>query len=135
MLDLEAAVLQSKSCITVEQVPIAREGWQPSVQAYLDAGGDPLTDDRRKGSVIKIPQWKVQQKVLWDVDDFKCADGLIAWIKTKIRLDTSMAPKGANTGGHNMEELDEEGQDELANLDGDASTDDINAVFRRGQHR
>jgi hypothetical protein len=121
--------------MTVEQVPLALERWQTSVQAYLDAGGDPLTDDRRKGSVIKLLPWKVQQKVLWDFDDFKCADELIAWIKTKIRLETSMAPKGANAAAHTVEELDEEGQEELANLDGDASNEEINAVFRRGQHR
>jgi len=51
------------------------------VQSYLDAGGEPLKDDRRKGSVTKILPWKIQQKVLWDFDEYKSADELISWIK------------------------------------------------------
>ena len=120
VLDLEKAVMHPHPCATVEQVPMALERWQTSVQAYMDAGGEKLTDDRRKGSVLKILPWRVQQKVLWDFDDFKCADALIEWIKNKIRLETSMAPRGREAA-RAMEELDEEGQEELANLDGDAS--------------
>jgi hypothetical protein len=110
---------------------MALERWQTAVQAYLDAGGEPLNDDRRKGSVTKILPWKVQQKVLWDFDEYKSADELISWIKKKIRLETSMAPRSAAREAHALEELDEEGQQELQALGDDASELEVNAVFRR----
>ena len=118
-------------CSTLEQVPMALERWQTSVQAYLDAGGEPLTDDRRKGSIVKILPWRVQQKIIWDFDELKSADALIAWIKAKIRLETSMAPKGRDVGAHVMEQLDEEGQQELNELGDEATQDEVNAIYRR----
>ena len=112
---------------------MALERWQIAVQAYLDAGGEPLNDDRRKGSVTKILPWAIQKKVLWDFDEYKNADELIHWIKKKIRLETSMAPTGREA--NSLEELDEEGQQELEALGYDASTEEINAVFKRWQGR
>jgi hypothetical protein len=38
-LDLEHAVMQPRPCTTVEQVPMALERWQTSLQTYLDSGG------------------------------------------------------------------------------------------------
>ena len=129
VLDLERAVMHPHPCSTVEQVPMALERWQTSVQAYLDAGGEPLNDERRKGSVTKILPWRIQQKILWDFDEFKTADELIAWVKKKIRLETSMAPKGREA--HPLEELDGEGLQELQALGEGASQDEVNAVYRR----
>ena len=100
---------------------------------YLDAGGEPLNDERRKGSVTKILPWRVQQKILWDFDEYKTADELIAWVKKKIRMETSMAPKGREA--HSLEELDEEGQYELQALGEDASQDEVNATYRRFARR
>ena len=123
--------MHPNACATPDQVPMALERWQTAVQAYLDAGGEPLNDDRRKGSVTKILPWKIQQKVLWDFDEYKTADELISWIKKKIRLETSMAPKSASREAHAMEELDEEGQQELMSLGEHASEVEVNAVYRR----
>ena len=106
ILDLEKSVMHPSPCAAPEQVPMALGRWQTAVQAYLDAGGEPLTDDRRKSSVTKILPWKIQQTVLWDFDEYKSAEELISWIKKKIRLETSMAPKGREA--HLTEELDEE---------------------------
>ena len=90
--------------------------WQTSVQAYLDAGGEPLNDEKRKGSVTKILPWRVQEKIRWDFDEFKSADEPLAWVKDKVRLETSMAPKGREA--HSLEDLDEEGPQELQALGG-----------------
>ena len=96
-----------------------------------------LTDDRRKGSVIRTLPWRAQQKVPSDFDDFKRADAMIDWTKTKASLETGMTPK-ANSSAHAalvMEELGEEGQQELAEMLGDATTEETNVVLRRGQRR
>ena len=116
-------------CANPEQVPIALGRWQTAVQAYLDAGGEPLNDDRRKGSVTKILPWAMQKEVLWGFDEYKSADELIHWIKKKIRLETSMAPKGREA--HSLEELGDEGQQEMAALGEDPTHEEVNAVFRR----
>ena len=63
-LDLEHAVMQPRPCTTVEQVPMALERWQTSLQAHLDSGGEKLDDDRKKSSIIKILPWKSQENVL-----------------------------------------------------------------------
>ena len=129
VLDLEKAVMHPSPCANPEQVPMALERWQTAVQAYLDAGGEPLNDDRRKGSVTKILPWRVQQRVLWDFDEYKSADELITWIKRKIRLEVSMAPKGRDA--HLVEDLDEEGMHELEGLGDEATQDEVNAVYKR----
>jgi hypothetical protein len=129
VLDLEKAVMHPSPCANPEQVPMALERWQTAVQAYLDAGGEPLNDDRRKGSVTKILPWRVQQRVLWDFDEYKSADELINWIKRKIRLEVSMAPKGRDA--HLVEDLDEEGMHELEGLGDEATQDEVNAVYKR----
>ena len=68
ILDLERAVLHPHPCTSVGQVPMALGRWQTGVQAYLDAGGEPLNDERRKGSITKTLPWRVQQEILWDFD-------------------------------------------------------------------
>ena len=95
----------------------------------MDAGGEPLNDERRKGSVMKILPRRVQQKIRWDFDEYKTADELIAWVKKKIRIETSMVPKGREA--HPQEELDEEGQYELQALGEDASQDAVDAIYHR----
>ena len=92
ILDLERAVMHPHQCTTVEQVPMALERWQTAVRAYLDAGGEPLNDERRKGSISKILPWRVQEKVLGDFDEYKSADELVSWIKKKVRLTMSAQP-------------------------------------------
>ncbi len=62
-LALENAVMQPKPCNTPEQVPMALERWMTSLQAYLDAGGEKLDDDRKKSSILKILPWKIQERV------------------------------------------------------------------------
>ena len=61
VLDLEKAVMHPNSCSTPEQVPMALERWQTAVQAYLDAGGEPLTDDRRKEHAELAKKFAVAQ--------------------------------------------------------------------------
>jgi hypothetical protein len=109
---------------------MAFERLQTSGRAYLDAGGEPLTDERREGSVTKILPWRVQPEVLRDFDDFKCADEPLIWIKTNTRLETSMAPT-SNVGAHAMGELGGAGQHELQALGDGASEDEVNAIYRR----
>ena len=77
-LALENAVLQPKPCSTPEQVPMALERWFTTLQTYLDAGGEKLDEDRNKTSILKLLPWKIQEKVLWDVDDFKSCEQLVS---------------------------------------------------------
>ena len=135
-LSLDHAVMQPKPCSTPEQIPMALERWMTSLQTYLDAGGEQLDDDRKKSSILKILPWNIQERVLWDFDDYKSCDQLISWIKAKVRITTSWKrPGGAEAHSVETEELDEQGQQELAALGRDADAEEVNAVFRRGQAR
>ena len=58
---------------------------------------------------------------------------MVSWINAKVRITTSWRP-GAE-GANSVEELDEQGQQEIAALGRDASEDEINAIYRRGQAR
>ncbi len=73
-LVLEKAVMHPQQCPSVDQVPMALERWTTALQAYYDAGGDDMNDERKKGSILKILPWRIQEKVLWDFDDFKTSD-------------------------------------------------------------
>ena len=106
-----------------------------SLQAYLDAGGERLNDDRKKSSVLKLLPWNIQERVLWDFEDFKTCEQLISWIKAKVRITTGWRSGAGRTEAHSVEELDEEGQQELAALGSDADAEEVNAVYRRGQQR
>ena len=112
---------------------MALERRMTSLQVYLDAGGEKLNDDRKKSSIMKIPPWGIQERVLWDFDDFKSCEQLVSWIKAKVRITTSWKPGG--TEAHALEELDEQGQQELDALGRDADQEEVNAVYRRGQAR
>ncbi len=46
---------------------------------------------------MKILPWRIQEKVLWDFDDFKTADALVRWIKSKVRLTTTWRPTESPT--------------------------------------
>jgi len=106
-----------------------------SLQAYLDAGGEQLDDDRKKSSILKLLPWDIQERVLWDFDDYKSCDQLVSWIKSKVRITTSWRPGAAAAAAHVVEELDEQGQQELQDLGRDADQEEVNAVYRRGQAR
>jgi len=74
---------------------------------------------------------------LWDFDDFKTCEQLVSWIKAKVCIATSWKPGASRTEAHSveMQELDEQGQQELAALSLDADQEEVNAIYRRGQQR
>ena len=125
--------MQPRPCTSPEQAPMALERWTTSLQAYLDAGGEKLDDERKKPSILKISHWKIQERVLWDFDGFKSCEQLISWIKAKVRITSSWKPGGAEA--HMIDDLDEQGQRELEALGRDAVQEEINALLRRGQAR
>ncbi len=47
--------------------------------------------------------WSLQEKVLWDFDDHKCADSLISWLKAKVRVAASW-----KVGGKEMHVVEDE---------------------------
>ena len=85
---------------------MALERWTTALQAYYDAGGDDMNDERKKGSILKILPWRIQEQVLWDFDDFKTSDALVRWIKSKVRLTTTWRP--TEKEAYLAEDIDEE---------------------------
>ena len=106
-----------------------------SLQAYLDAGGGKFDDDIKKSSIFKLLPWKIRERVLWDFDDYKSCEQLVGWIKVNVRITASLGLGGAEAHSVETQELDEQGQRELAALGRDADAEEVNAAFRRGQVR
>ena len=61
---------------------------------------------RKKGAIISMLPWSLQEKVLWDFDDHKTADSLVSWLKAKVRVTSSW-----KVGGKEVHNLAEEHED------------------------
>ena len=70
----------------------------------------------------------LQEKIVWDFDDYKTADALVSWIRTKVRLATSWKP-GRKDALMIAEEEDLSA--EIRALGEDASEEQIMAIVSR----
>ena len=125
---LERMVLNPPQCQTNDQVPMALERWAGAYKTYRDYGGEPLSDERRKGAVMSMLPEALQEKIVWDFDDYKTADALVSWIRTKVRLATSWKP-GRKDALMIAEEEDLSA--EIRALGEDASEEQIMAIVSR----
>ena len=131
---LERTVLNPPACSSVEQIPMALERWETSHKSYKEAGGKPVDDERKKGAIISMLPWSLQEKVLWDFDDHKTADSLVSWLKAKVRVTSSWKVGGKEV--HNLAEEHEDLRQEMLAIGIHLDDDQLFALAnsRAGRH-
>ncbi len=130
-IKMERIVLNPPQCSNIEQIPMALERWETAHKNYREAGGTALDDDRKKGALIGMLPWSLQEKVLWDFDDHKDVHSLVSWLKAKVRVTSSWKAGGRET--HVITDEDEL-REEIQALGAAPTEDQMVALFqnRRG---
>ena len=134
-LNLEDAVVSPAAAAKPQDVAAALERWDTAYKAYVDAGGDVLSEKKKMGAILRLLPWVIKEKALWSYDEFKDSLDLRTWIRKKLRLLESWRRQGQEINATEPEGLSlEEAIDALGE---DAGEEEILALIhgRRPQSR
>ncbi len=105
-LNLEDAVVSPAVVTKPQDVSAALERWDTAYKAYTDAGGEPLTEKKKMGAILRLLPWVIKEKALWSYEEFKSSLDLRQWIRKKVRLLESWRRHGQEINGMDLERDD-----------------------------
>ncbi len=124
--------------------------WEELYCQYLDAGGDTMAFEDRRGQLLRILPTALRREVFRNMQSFPDLDSIKEWIRVQMELEEqwevvdSSSRKRGGTPVNQVEEAPEPEADEdenpseddmeaLLKLDANSTTDEILAVQRRFQ--
>ncbi len=143
LLKLEDKVLSPTPVTRNSDLLMALVRWEGALKEYVNAGGEGISEKRRRGGVLRILPDSLREKVIWDLGEDKSSDEIIEWLRLRLRSSSSWGevPRdGPRTTALLEDEVDEDVYDEemmteLNALQPGASRDEIAAVFQRALRR
>ena len=54
-----------------QDVAGALERWDTAYKAYVDAGGEPLSEKKKMGAILRMLPWVIKEKALWSYEDLR----------------------------------------------------------------
>ncbi len=139
LLKLEDKVLSPTPVSKNSDLLMALVRWEGALKEYMNAGGEELSEKRRRGGVLRVLPELLREKVIWDLGEDKSSEEIIEWLRTRLRSSSSWGD-GPRTAAlieddFEEEEYDEEMMTELNALQPGASRDEMVAVFQRALRR
>ena len=119
LMKLETKVLSPPECGSEGQVLMAIEQWEGSLKRYLDAGGEDLSEQRRRGGLLRLLPEKLRDRVIWDLGEEQKHDAIIEWLQKRLRQSSAWHSKSHAAAMVEPEDrddanpLDEEAMEEL----------------------
>ena len=77
LLKLEDKVLAPLQVTKPGEILMALERWELALKTYRDAGGEPLSQKRTQGGVLRLLPEAIRDKVIWDFGDDRTHDEII----------------------------------------------------------
>ncbi len=142
-LELESAALNPKSCTSHADLEASILAWEKAVRKYHDSlpRGSPerLSEARQLSALMRLMPTDIQEKALWDKEEFGSVHELKEWANKKVRATRHLHPKGSGAKMKLVASLDEEDDDEtraeVTALGDDATEMEVAAVERRRAQR
>ncbi len=137
LLQLEGKVLSPVQVTKESDILMALVRWEGALREYQAAGGETLSEQRRKGGLLRMLPAVHRNKILWEVGDEKGPDEIIEWLRERLRATTSWSGEAPHTVAAVEDEEDVDIEDEMHALqEAGATTEEIlAAVVRRFQRR
>ena len=127
-LNLEDAVVSPTPVSKPQGVASALEKWDTAYKAYIDAGGEVLTEKKKMGAILRLLPWSIKEKALWSYDEFRTSLDLRQWIRKKLRLLESWRRPGQEI--NIADDEDDDLMEAIESLGEDASKDEILAMMQ-----
>ena len=138
LLKLEDKVLSPPAVAKEQDVLMAIVRWEGALKEYQTAGGEELSDRRRRGGLLRMLPINLRNKVIWDFGADKSTEATIEWLRERLRATSSWGDGGQPVAAIEVNDddvIEDEWMAELHALEPGAGMEQIAAVFKNALQR